>query len=98
MSGKRQQIIDPAVAAMLEQGAKRQAARSKVILSPKAAWVKVNTRMEPALRQRIKEQAQKLNVPLEELIHVALTDFLDRLEAGEVELEAQPAVVKNTLL
>jgi hypothetical protein len=96
--GKRRQLIDPAVAAMLEQGAKRKATRGKSSLAPKADWVKVNTRMDPAVRQRLKDYAANLTVPVEELLHVALTDFLDRLDAGEVELEVRPTVTRNTLL
>lgn len=64
----------------------------------KADWKPTNIRMSPRVKERMKAQARALGVPLEELVHVAMTRFLGALDAGEIELETRAATVKKTLL
>lgn len=65
---------------------------------PKAAWKGTNIRMDPAIKGRLKRLGQELGVPIEEIVHLALLSFLERVEAGEIQLETQWAVTRKTLL
>lgn len=64
----------------------------------KADWKPTNIRMSPRIKERMKSKAQALGVPLEELVHVAMTRFLEGLDAGKIELKTRAATVRKTLL
>lgn len=88
---------EEALERLIDQGPPKAAKRGRPG-DPKAAWRQTNIRMAPDVKRRLKSAARALGVPIEELIHVALLPFLDRLESGELELEPRETVTRKTLL
>lgn len=81
---------------LIEKGPPKKAKRGK--RGDKATWKPTNIRMEPGVKERLKSKAQVLGVPLEELVHVGLSRFLEDLDEGEIELKPRAATVRKTLL
>lgn len=88
------------MAELREQIAKGPPAKAKIgrCGDVKASWKPTNVRMDPGVKERMKSKARALGVPLEELVHVALTRFLAGLDEGEIELKTRAATVRRTLL
>jgi len=81
--------------ALAAQGTPKKRSNGK---GPKTDWVKVNIRMEPKTKARLKTIAKELQVPVEELVHVALVQFLDALDNDEIELSFKPVTTRQTIL
>ena len=82
---------------LIEKGPPR-VARQRRGDNPKTAWKGVCVRMDPQVRGRLKRIGGELGVPFEELVHLALVAFLERVEAGEIEFEPRWSVTRKTLL
>lgn len=63
----------------------------------KSKWRPMNIRMDPGVRRRLKVLKKDLQVPIEELVHVALVQFLEAYDAGE-PLEIKTVAVRKTVL
>lgn len=62
----------------------------------KVNWDKVCVRMDRDIKRKIKAAAKSLNVPIEELVHVALIRFLDGFDPDDFEPRTSPT--RMTLL
>lgn len=82
---------------LIQKGPPKKARRGKPG-DPKATWRQTNLRLDPGVKERLKSEARALDVPLEDLVYVALTRFLEDLDAGRVELKPRAAATRQTLL
>lgn len=63
----------------------------------KSKWQPMNIRMDPGVKRRLRALKKDLQVPIEELVHVALVQFLEAYDAGE-PLEVKTVAVRKTVL
>jgi len=64
----------------------------------KEDWKATNIRMDPVVKAQVREVATSLGVPLEDVVHVAMVQLLERLAAGEIELRPRATATRMTLL
>lgn len=89
--------LDPTVARLVNgRSRKKRSGRQGGL---KAEWEQTNIRLAPEVKQRLRTWALAWQVPLEEVVHVALLHYVDGLDSHEIEEPGmREAVTRKTVL